>query len=182
MHTRGDIQVPTNRIIWVKKTFWFFLFGSIYYLLSYSVWFHVVFTKQAQTKPQQKKKREEIGLKLNEGMNDEIRTCIFWRFSCAWTRLTRSATFRNLLRGFFTSQVATADLHLLRASMELSLFSNSKSFNKLSISLTIKTTQLSSLWVEKIWLIDLLIWDCFMCGECELRQRTNETAAKGLKW
>lgn len=91
---------------------------------------------------------------MNEWMNDEIRTCIFWRFSCAWTRLTRSATFRNLLRGFFTSQVATADLHLLRASMELSLFSNSKSFNKLSISLTIKTTQLSSLWVEKIWLID----------------------------
>lgn len=95
------------------------------------------------------------------------RTCIFSCFSCAWARLTRSATLRNLLREFFTKE--TADLHLLRASMERSLSFNSNSFKKPSINniqlfylLLFKITehpyhnQLNHLWrVRRGWSICL---------------------------
>lgn len=69
-------------------------------------------------------------------------TWIFWRFLSVSDRLARSATIRNRLRGFLTTD--TADLHRLRASSEARFGSTSKfSLKYFSIDFCPKTELIS---------------------------------------
>lgn len=96
----------------------------------------------------------------------QIETWMLRFFFSASDRLTRSATIRNLRRGFLTME--TAFLHLRKASSLGFLCSTSKSFNRLSILLvTIKPTSetFASMQVKLSERRPIVITGCLVWGK-----------------
>ena len=90
----------------------------------------------------------------------------------ASVRLSRSATLRNLLWRFLTSE--TADLHLLSAWVEQSFGSNSKSFSNFSILSLSKWQSLTKLsfsfftaryseerWFREVLVLKWVVWQAW---------------------